>query len=1104
MIRCKSCGFESPPAFRFCGQCGAPLGAETVPQAPTPEPSLGEMTPAEERRHLTLMFCDLVGSTRLSGSIDPEELHLILQRYQRACNDVIEPLEGHIAQYLGDGLLVYFGFPRAHEDDARRAVHAGLRILRALEDLNQRFAQEGRQEISVRIGIDTGDVVTGTVGVGARSEHLALGQTPNRAARIQSLAEPDTVVLSEATYRLVAESFDCTPLGAHTLKGFHQPVELFRAEQVANASPALERFGSFDRLVGRDGEMVALQRAYWRAENGKGQVVYINGDAGIGKSRLVSVLYRQILAKVEPVTCECSPYSSNSAFYPLVSLVVERCRLRSSDTNEEKLGKVKDWLDSLGLDTELRYSFPLIALLLSIPLSDEHFSLPDWSANRIKGRSLSLLLELLRRMGGSGQPAVLIFEDLHWVDPSTEELLAQLIEDIAGQPILLVLTHRPAYQPAWPIAENHTQLDLGRLSDRRARQIIEQVSGDRRLHPSLVQQIIDRTDGVPLYIEETTKMVVESGMDESELHLDSGIRQSPVLSIPKTLQGSLMARLDRLGSAKELAQIGSILGREFSFALIRAVTNLPTSSLQTQLDRLTGAELLHRTGQGTEARYLFKHSLVQEAAYGSLLRRERQRYHALISDILLEHFPDMTDYQPEFVAHHLREARRPERAIELFRRAGSRALERSALTEATGHLRDALDCLEGVDPSTQATRQELAILSTLGAALSNARGFAAPEVEQVYDRALRICGEVGDSPELFWVLWGLRRFHLVRSEISKALELGERLLALADADQSADKVIAARLAIGATLFCLGRPKAALEHLEEGIHVDSPTRDHSFASQASEDSGVACLCWSAWSLWFLGRPREANRRMEEAIALAERIRHSLSLIYALLFATYLAYFQRDFRQTRTRAERLVAMCREHGSWWEALGLMFSGWARLMDPEQVGEEPAIGESEGVKLIHSGIDGYLASGARLLQPQMLSISAEVMLSSNQLDRCGEILDQAIAAVEETGEQVYQAEVFRLCGKLAWRRREEGYQQRSETWYRRALELTRTQDAKALGLRIRVSLAELCARQGRHDEVLELLSDCVESAEDSVASIDLQAAASLLQTARDAAVVR
>ncbi len=734
-----------------------PAEAQEPPPDQATWPPTEPRAPEAERRQLTVLFCDLVDSTRLASQLDPEDLREVIQAYQATCAQVIQRFEGHIAQYLGDGVLVYFGYPQAHEDDAQRAARTGLGIVEAMGRLNARLQSEKEIRLAVRVGIHTGLVVVGEMGGAGRREPLALGETLHVAARLQGLATPDTVVISTTTYQLIHGYVACQDLGSHPLKGIATPAAVYR---VLHPNPAHSRLDvaasrGLTPLVGRDAEVALLRERWAQVKDGRGQVVLLSGEAGIGKSRLVQVLKAQVADQPHVRwECRCSAYSQNSALSPVIELFQRMLQWTNEDAPDDKLRKLEAALAPYPVS--LPEVVPWFASLLSLPLPDRYppLSLPP---ERQKQKTLEAVLRVLQALAAR-QPVLFIVEDLHWGDPSTLELLSLLIDQGPTARILTLLLFRPEFRPPWGFRAHVTPLTLVRLPQHQTEVMVERVAGGKALPAEVVEQVVAKTDGVPLFVEELTKMVLESGLlrERAERHELTG--PLPPLAIPTTLHDSLMARLDRLAAVKGLAQLGATLGREFSYTLLQAVSSLEEATVQQALARLVEAELLYQRGVPPQATYLFKHALIQEVAYQSLLKSTRQQYHQRIAQVLVERFADIQGTQPELLAHHYTEAGLREEAVGCWLRAGRRASERAAYVEAIAHLTKGLELLATLPDSPARRRQELALQTSLGPALIATQGFTAPELGQVYARARELCQAGAATRQRCRVLWGLRMF----------------------------------------------------------------------------------------------------------------------------------------------------------------------------------------------------------------------------------------------------------------------------------------------------------------------------------------------------------
>ena len=1084
--KCLYCGAELPENALFCMRCGKKL----VPKDPPADDAQQKIVLDAERRQLTIMFCDLVDSTTLSEKLDPEDLREVIRRYQETCNKVILRFDGHIAQYLGDGLLVYFGYPKAHEDDAQRAVRTGLGIVEAVSRQNPSLQEQYKVELSVRVGIHTGLVVTGEVGEGSARENLAIGETPNIAARIQGEAEPNTVVVSATTYQLIEGFFACHELENLVLKGFSQPMDVCQIDQVSTARIRLDPLtAGLTPIVGREQETGLLFERWQRINEGMGQVVLLSGDAGIGKSRLVKVLEEHVAQNPQAwlTPCQCSAYHQNSALYPVIDLL-ERFVLKfePGDGPTEKLSRLEGFLVQYGF--ALPEVVPVFCDLLSVPLGKKYppsILSPERQKQLIFETMLGVLLEVASR-----QPLLLVMEDLHWADPSTLEFLNLLVDQIATARIFALFTFRPNFIPPWGPRAYLTTLMLHRLTQKKSVDMVRHIAGGKALPAEVLEQILIKTDGVPLFVEELTKMVLESGLLEEEAEEYTLPGRFLPLNIPVTLQDSLMARLDRLASAKELAQLCAILGREFTFEMLLAIQPRGQEMLQQELRQLVESELLYQRGVFPKATYIFKHALIQETAYQSMLKNTRRRYHQQIAEVLVKQFPELAAAQPEIIAHHYTEAGLRLEAISYWQQAGQRAVECFANQEAIAHLTRGLELLEDLPKNPEHSRQELMLQLALGPPHSWLKGFAAPEVEAAYSRAFKLCQRAGGTQLHFPALWGLWHFYLLKSEFPKAVTLAEQLVRFNHTLHDPVLLSDAYRARGETFLWSGEFFQARTYLEKGIGLYDPQQQRSYTA---ENPGVACRSLSAIALWFLGYPDQALLRSHEAVTLAQELSHPLSLSFAHHFEGLLNLFRREGQSSLEQAEAAMAIAAEQGFvFYIAFDTMLRGWA-LAEQGQ--------PEEGVCQMRKGLDAYRATGAEALLPQWMVILADLYGKLGQAENGLAVLaDAQILAEKNNGERYFIAEMYRLKGKLLMqgindKMREAALCDEAETYFVQAIKLAQQQDTKSLELRASITLSRLWQRQSKKAEAFRILSKIYCWFEEGFGTPDLKAAKLLLE---------
>jgi class 3 adenylate cyclase/predicted ATPase len=1039
-----------------------------------------------ERRQVTVMFSDLVGSTALSARMDPEDLREVISAYQTCVAEIVRRFGGFVAKYMGDGVLVYFGYPQAHEDDAELAVRAGLELVAAVGQLKSSVP------LQTRVGIATGLVVVGDlIGSGEAQERGIVGETPNLAARLQGIAEPNAVVIAESTRRLLGNLFELQDLGTKDLKGIAGPVPVWTALRPTSAESRFDALhGSrLTDLVGREEELELLLRRWSRAKTGEGQVVLLSGEAGIGKSRLTAALLERLAA--EPHTrlrYFCSPQHTDSALYPIIGQMERAAGLAHDDELQAKLDK----LDAVLAQTSTQDA-ALFAEMLSLQ-NDGRYPALELTPQQRRQKTLEALISQLKALTRRN-PVLMIFEDAHWTDPTSVEALGRVVDALATLPVLLIVTSRPEFEAPWIGRPYVSALTLNRLTERDVAAMIDRVIGSAPLPPGIRQNIIERTDGIPLFVEEITKAVLEA-KSESEARRTAAAVPSPATAVPASLHASLMARLDRLGPAKEVAQVGAAIGREFSHALLAVVMHKPHAELGSALDRLIAAGLLFRQGVPPDATYLFKHALVQDAAYGTLLREPRRALHARIAQSLESQFAETAESQPELLARHCTEAGQIEKAAGLWGKAGQRSLERSALVEAVAQLTRALDQIASLPETPALRREQIKLQVALANALMHTKGFAALETKASLDRArsyMERAKSLGEPPEdplmLFSVLYGVWVANTAAFNGDIIRDLAAQFLAMAKEEGTTIPLIMGHRIMGRTLIDTGNLAAGRAHCDEAMALYDPAKHRSVATRFGQEAGVSIRSFRAYGIWLLGYPDAALSDAGQAINDAHNFGQAGTLMFALGHVPRTYFLCGEYATADAQADELIRLADEKRALhWKAWGTIYRGSVLALTALN---SDAI--HNAIQTIASGIAARRDAGATMDTPFYLSQLAWAYSRANQYNDAWRCVEEAVAIVETSKERWYEAELHRMAGDITLRSPRQDAAQ-AQAYFERALAVARAQQAKSWELRAAMSMARLWLDQGKRNEARELLAPVYGWFTEGFDTRDLQEAKTLL----------
>ncbi len=1045
-VRCESCGHDNPGGHRFCSECGTVLAVARCASCGAPLPDgakfctgCGALLVAE-RRQLTIMFVDLVGSTALSTRLDPEDLRDLIGAYQRTATAVVDRLHGHIAQHLGDGLLVYFGYPHAMERTAESAVLAALQIVDAMRELT--VPQAGT--LSVRIGIATGVVVVGDSGSGAAVEKLAIGETPNLAARLQSMAPENGIVVSDSSRRMLGDQFELEDGGEHALKGFDAPMRVWRVLSERQLTARFEnmRAGGQPPLIGRAGELQTIMTAWQGAMCGRGEIAFVTGDPGIGKSRLLlAALDAPALRDAAAICLQCSPHHAQSAFFPLLAWL--RAEIEHAPNREARLVEM---VERAGLGPD---ALPRFGALLSLDVGRASAAAPGTAA-RERRETLLGFLALLVSAGGA--PLLLAIEDLQWADPSTLDVVDLVAGRIATMPAMLLATARPEFTAQWMDRARIVRVES--LPPEDAAQIVASIAGIP-VPPALMERIVSQTDGVPLFLEELTKTVIESALDAA----DSGTG-----ALPHTLRDSLTARLDRLPEGKPVAQVASLLGRQFSGRVLRAVWRGSQQKLRLGVEELVAAGMVFGPAWPSDGRYTFKHALLQDAASESLLRKEWREQHAHIATVLESAFPDVVGHEPEVIAGHYAAGRRGEQAVRYWLQAGRRALSQNAHTEAAVHLESALETLRALPASTERDVMESDAELMLLPALIAARGYGHPRLFEVGERCVELCERIGDPLRRFTAMFPMCTCKMVRADHAEALHLATDLGAIASAVGDDSLRIETNLLLGLCRFFYGDFERADRHLEDCLAEYDAGRHGDHALRFGQDPAIVAVSYRSWIRWIRGEHAAAAAASADAIARARATGHPLSLAFALTFAAWRCAYARDTDGARAWVEELLALTdREAIPVFHVHGRVLTAWFACCEGRS---------AEAVPALRDALRAFEETGSRCYLSLWLAFLAVAEGQTGDWETAQATMERALAELERSGEQWARPEVLRLAATVA-----DAHSAADVAHERldRAIRLAAEQGSRSWEARAGRELAEALWRRGRHADARARIDDVI-----------------------------
>jgi class 3 adenylate cyclase/predicted ATPase len=1049
-----------------------PSGTTTAPaNVPTPSTSFGQYREAEFRQ-ITVMFCDLVGSMQLSEKLDPEDVQRLIDAYRGECSAATSRYGGEVARYFGDGVMVFFGYPHAHEDDAVRAVHAALEIVAGVTKIS------GPVILASRVSICSGPVVVGEIGNSTTPQSMdAVGETPNLAARLQTLAAANTVLISESTRRLLSATFDLQDLGLQELRGVSEPVHVYRVLAAKSASSRFEaaHAGSLTPLVGRSSELSLLLDRWEKVKEGEGKAILLSGIPGVGKSRLLHELKSHIQQDSHLLLHhQCSPYHTQSAFFAVIEQIEQAAQLTTREVGADKIAKLRAYLP-LSTNSSIE---PLLLIAKLLSISTENLGiLSELTPQQIKNRTVSTLVDILLAFSAQ-RPTLCIFEDAHWLDPSSLELLELIISRIDHARVLLIVSCRPEFRPAWIAHANITRHSLTRLSHIEVSTMIRDLLRGGSMPQQLIDQIIEKADGVPLFIEELTSSTLSAPLRARGIERTA---QLALVRVPETLSDALMERLDRVAPSRRLAQIAAVIGREFSYDLLSAAARIDEEDMLSALSLLEQADIIYRVGISPFARFAFKHVLLRDAVYDTLLKSKRQQIHADIAAILQDDFPEVVENQPELLAYHYQEGGNRERAIRCWFEAGQRAVAHSANVEAIANFRKALALLDALPDTPERTKQEVDIQLALGIPLIAVQGYASAETREAFSRASTLCLRLGNIPEYFQTLFGLWGHSWMGGKNDEALRMAEEFLSRSRALSDPVLLIVAHRVMGSTLLTIGDFQSSRNHFEETISLSISKGQRPLYDLYMVEPQVASLLLLSWDLWFLGYTDQSLSRVSEALALGQGLGHQYTIAFAHYMTSVVHLLRGDAALALESAERSFEMSQEQRF---SLYMILS---RISRGRAIGELGRV--EEGRAEIALGIDEARRNGVGFMLPMMDSWLADMHAMAGENERALSIVEADLANISDVTGRSWEAELHRQRAQILlvlnpMKVREPALH------LEKSIGVARGQGAKSLELRATTSLAELWRMQGRPDEARALLEPICRWFDEGAETADLRRA--------------